>query len=84
MLVYEITVLDLVTNKTYEFKNDVYSVLASGTSTSYIPICDPDWCSQAGCLYDCDELREYNNDPGLFESTYGEIGETGTSLDCVP
>lgn len=83
VLIYEVTVRDLVTDEDYNFKNDVYSVLSQGTSNSYIPICDPDWCSESGCMYDCNLLREYIADRNTFEASYGELPDSETSLDCA-
>jgi hypothetical protein len=83
VLIYEVTVRDLVTDKDYDFKNDVYSVVAEGTSNSYRPICDPDFCTQAGCLYDCNQLREYIEDPDAYEAKYGPLPNSDTSLDCA-
>lgn len=55
VLVYEITVKDLVTNQTYNFTNDAYQV--KGFDNVH-KICNPEVC-MSNCMVDCEELAEY-------------------------
>jgi hypothetical protein len=83
VLIYEITVKDLVTDENYNLKNDVFNSLGTGGGAGvYYPICDPNWCSQANCKYDCNELRFYNEEgEDDFEAHYGSVEDT--SLGCA-
>ncbi len=72
VIIYEVSLYDLVDDKRYNFTNSVFKTVSAGKQ---FEICDSNTC-KPNCVYDCVELSNYLN---------GDLVDIDdTSLSCNP